>query len=577
MPELERKSTLLEVKDLDAKQGIFTGFFSSFGVVDSYGDVVDPGAFKKNFAEWGPSGNKRIKCDYQHMPYTALLGLPFVLEERSFGAYHETKVSQTSYGKDVLTLIADGVLTEQSFIYEALQSIPKSKSPDGCRHLTELRTYSYGPVTWGANEQTPITGLKADDVMARMAKLDKHLKAGDLTDSALVALMNQTMEMWSKALAAMEPTPAEPKREVITVNRKPGAKAMQTSEPATLSELMEQCMTLAAQCVALMPTCFGNQEACLQCCSLCSQCCALCAKCCAMMAESGMDQTTMKQCCDLMVKCCDLCQQCCEMCPQCVTDKAVTDQCTAMMAQCVGLCSQCKDLLEGAEAAATPAQPSGLSYEEKINRVYQAVRMIERIPYSDGDGDYARYWLAETYDAFCVIEDGKTGKYFSVPWTMGTNGVVLGAMTEVVRTYSPAMKGAAVAQVMRAVMAVSAKGMEQKAGARNSAADAATLRDIHRMAKSLMDKPQQCKAMGEDLCDNMTQDDMNTVVGLVDESHKAMILAACQPAAEPGKSHSGPTTDDGKAKGPAESHPEVKGPSVDMLKRELELLEMDRP
>ncbi len=454
--ELERKSTLLDVKDIDTKQGIFTGYFSSFGIVDSYDSVVDTGAFAKTFKEWGPAGKNRIKCAYQHDPFSGLLGKPLKLEEHSFGAYHETKVSQTSYGKDVLLLIEDGVLTEQSFAFETVQDISAAKSPDGKRHLVEVRCYEYGPQTWGANDNTPITGVRASDLVDRMKRLDKHLKNGDLSDGSLVALLTQTMELWGKALKEIETAQPTPAPEVIVVQTPPEA-----SKAAP---------------------------------------------------ETGVSQLEKKS-------------------------------------------------FNGV-----------LSLEETISFVWAAVRMRERIPYSDGDGDYARYWLMETYSDTAIIEDGKTGKYFSAPWVMGENGVTVGALTEVQRTYTPVTKSASMATLLRVTTMAQAKSApEAKAGRRNSTADASDIRMILAKAAGLLDGTDRCAATSE-LLAAMTQDEMTMCMGLLNSDQQALILTALQPEAEPGKSHSGVSTEGGQVEGPGTTHPDTPAQSLAMRRKRLELL-----
>ena len=55
-----------EVKDVDAKKGIVTGYFSAFNIKDSDGDIIVPGAFQKSLSEWFPKG--RIKHLLNHDP-----------------------------------------------------------------------------------------------------------------------------------------------------------------------------------------------------------------------------------------------------------------------------------------------------------------------------------------------------------------------------------------------------------------------------------------------------------------------------------------------------------------------------
>ena len=46
------------IKDVDVQTGIVTGYFSVFGNLDSDGDIVLPGAFKKTIKENGPDSSK---------------------------------------------------------------------------------------------------------------------------------------------------------------------------------------------------------------------------------------------------------------------------------------------------------------------------------------------------------------------------------------------------------------------------------------------------------------------------------------------------------------------------------------
>jgi hypothetical protein len=74
--------------------------------------------------------------------------------------------------------------------------------------------------SWGANEYTPMLGLKSMDArIERVKKLEKFIKHTDATDETIELLMleikqlNQLIEDLSSKSAVVE-TPAEPKVEV---------------------------------------------------------------------------------------------------------------------------------------------------------------------------------------------------------------------------------------------------------------------------------------------------------------------------------------------------------------------------
>ena len=111
------KNTDQSVKDVDTVKGIVTGYFSVFGNLDSDGDIVMPGAFKKTIKENGPDSPKpRILHLYVHDSYKPL-AKPHVLKEDKHGLYFESLISQTQLGKDVIQLYQDKVLTEHSIGY----------------------------------------------------------------------------------------------------------------------------------------------------------------------------------------------------------------------------------------------------------------------------------------------------------------------------------------------------------------------------------------------------------------------------------------------------------------------------
>jgi HK97 family phage prohead protease len=172
--KIEHKSFGFEVKEVDLEHGTFDGYASTFGVVDDGMDVVEPGAFAKTIQE----RFKRIRVGYNHN-LDDPIGRPLTLAEHTReqlpeslrarfpqatgGLYTKSQISLTSRGRDVLTLLRDGVLNEMSFAYDPIKfdfdENPATKAQ--VRHLREVRLWEYGPVTWGMNEAAAILGAKS--------------------------------------------------------------------------------------------------------------------------------------------------------------------------------------------------------------------------------------------------------------------------------------------------------------------------------------------------------------------------------------------------------------------------------
>lgn len=149
--DIERKTVRFEVKDVDEEEGTFTGYASTFSKhPDSYGDIVDPGAFKKTLQERG----NRIKILWNHMEP---IGKPLELTEDEKGLLVKGKLSLgVQRAREVLSLMRDGVITEMSIGYNTM----KETWEDGIRHLQEVRLWDVSPVIFAANPEALIIGVK---------------------------------------------------------------------------------------------------------------------------------------------------------------------------------------------------------------------------------------------------------------------------------------------------------------------------------------------------------------------------------------------------------------------------------
>lgn len=195
-------------KDIDASQGIVTGYFAHFGSIDSDGDRILPGAFTKTIQENGPNGTQLIKHLLDH-DKTKAVGKIMVLKEDNIGLYYESKAGRHTNGRDFLLMAEDGILNQHSFGYRVIKQNKKSDAND----LTELAMMEGSSIQFlGANRNTPITGVKSfDDLIDEMDTLEKALRNGKYSDDAFLMIeeklksLNAAFEPYKKHSNKDEP------------------------------------------------------------------------------------------------------------------------------------------------------------------------------------------------------------------------------------------------------------------------------------------------------------------------------------------------------------------------------------
>lgn len=171
----EQKTIEFELEDYNEAEGIFSGYGAVFSNIDSGGDIIEPGAFTKTIAE----SADRVKILSGHNEGLLPIGKPLELREDAKGLYLEAKISDTALGRDVKTLIGDGVLCELSIGYDP---IVFDYDEQGIRHLREVKLWEISVVTWAMNEEATITGYKGGEVAAQVEAMAQSvvtdMKAG---------------------------------------------------------------------------------------------------------------------------------------------------------------------------------------------------------------------------------------------------------------------------------------------------------------------------------------------------------------------------------------------------------------
>lgn len=193
------KNFILEIKNVDGKKGIVSGYFAAFDNVDSEGDVIKSGAFARTIQGMGPSSPKpRIKHLINHNPEQPL-GMLLSLKEDSKGLAYESKIGTHSLGRDFLLMAESGLITEHSIGYKTMkfnQVTPWDEYKDGdvARELTELKLYEGSSLTaWGANPETPLTGIKS--AFEKANKIDKFCRNSKATDQTIEQLLEYNKQL----------------------------------------------------------------------------------------------------------------------------------------------------------------------------------------------------------------------------------------------------------------------------------------------------------------------------------------------------------------------------------------------
>lgn len=194
------KSVPFQVKKAGEADGLvegqFEGYASVFGNVDSYGDIVEPGAFARSLAEWEAKGDP-IPLLWGHDfsdPFSNIGSIDRAEEDEHGLKVRGTFDMDNPKAAQVYRLSKGRRVTGMSFAYDVRDSEQKS---DG-NHLRDLHIYEASVVPIGAN---PLAGVEAVKSGASMlAKAGRTLsaknetalrEARDAIDSVLSSLGEQ--------------------------------------------------------------------------------------------------------------------------------------------------------------------------------------------------------------------------------------------------------------------------------------------------------------------------------------------------------------------------------------------------
>lgn len=203
----------------DSDNGGLSGYASHFGSIDSYGTAVKKGAFAQTISQRGD----KIPVLWNHWPDSPI-GKPDELKEDDTGLWFNASISEgTTHGRDVMTLLRDGVPLGMSFGFETLKSRPIEeadelnweqapefyKQPENreyVRIIEEVRLWEISVVTFPANEMATINDVRQAAQVDALTTLLEDLRVDGIpmTDSRYALLLDVA------ALVGTQPEPGEP-------------------------------------------------------------------------------------------------------------------------------------------------------------------------------------------------------------------------------------------------------------------------------------------------------------------------------------------------------------------------------
>lgn len=208
---MRTKSTAAQFKSGEdgGEAGTFTAYASVFGNVDSYGEIVMPGAFKADLERWAEKGDP-IPLLFGHNMSDPDFNIGHIVkaEEDDVGLkVHAQLDLESPKGGYVHKLLKERRVSQMSFAFDVLKGAPAKRAKadgdgeDNVYELHQLKLHEVSVVPLGANQETDVLSVKAvTDLLA-------DVKAGRALSSKNEESLRGAYESIGQVLDSI--TPAE--------------------------------------------------------------------------------------------------------------------------------------------------------------------------------------------------------------------------------------------------------------------------------------------------------------------------------------------------------------------------------
>jgi HK97 family phage prohead protease len=195
-------------------EGEFIGYASVFGNKDSYGDIVEPGAFDDTLAEWAAK-NDPIPVLWGHNMSDPDYNIGHVItpsvDEKGLKVHVKLDIDDPLPGSkapQAHRLLKGGRVSQMSFAYDVLDGgyAERTDTAGGEKEsyyaLRKLHLYEVSVVPIGANQETEILGVKSAAQIADRIVMD--IKAGRAISAKNESELRTAYESLGRVLSALD-------------------------------------------------------------------------------------------------------------------------------------------------------------------------------------------------------------------------------------------------------------------------------------------------------------------------------------------------------------------------------------
>lgn len=162
-----------EVKAVDSAKGTFKGYGSVFGELDSYRDIVMPGAFSKSLAQYAAQ-DRPVPMLWQHNAREPI-GVYTVIKEDEKGLYVEGDINtEVQRGREALSLMKQRALSGLSIGFNTVRDEWDEKAM--VRKLFEIELWEVSPVTFPALDSGRVSSVKSIEDLTHLSDVENYLR-----------------------------------------------------------------------------------------------------------------------------------------------------------------------------------------------------------------------------------------------------------------------------------------------------------------------------------------------------------------------------------------------------------------